>query len=97
VGILTAQDEFGTLARLEPRLWPLLVEAAAIHEATRGDARFNIWRAWSGGDGWPGIKPRLCRLVGWDRPEPHPVLSTSRAYEVAYARLLAAIESGGAR
>jgi hypothetical protein len=39
--------------------------------------------------GW--IKPILSILVGWRSKHPNPLLRTSRAYKVAYARLYQAL------
>lgn len=48
---------------------PLLAELEAEVRAVRpyDDGRFCANAVWYGYAGWPGIKPRYLRLVGWDR------------------------------
>lgn len=76
------------LVQLEPRLRDLMNEAWAVGRAARHDPEFS-WRvAWS-----RRVKPTLWKLVGWLRPDFHPVLSTPDAYDVAYQHLLQAMPS----
>jgi hypothetical protein len=39
------------------------------------------------------FKPWINSLVGWERHEPHDILSTSEAYEVAYRAIRDAFET----
>lgn len=39
-----------------------------------------------------GVKGTMAHLVGWDRRQHDPVLSTSRAYDIAYLHLLSILE-----
>lgn len=64
------------LVKLEPRLGRLEMCLLAWVKARR----FN-WRDWF------RFKLAMTRLVGWCRDDNHPTLATSRAYEIAYARL----------
>jgi hypothetical protein len=95
--VLTAQArgnyravlDFAHLATLEPRLRDLLAEARAYHRDRRGAFCANaVWFGWPGGG--PGIKPRLCRLVGWGAPA-DGVLGTSDAFEVAVMKIYGAL------
>jgi hypothetical protein len=70
------------LACLEPRLAQLLAKAKRVKDDGAG-SYFCANACWYGYDGWPGFKPWLLRLVGRERPETHPVLSTPAAYDVA--------------
>lgn len=84
------------LTSLEPRL-EVLYQAAKI--AGAGHICFCAMQAWDGPD-WqsPTFKERLTELVGWfrysllDTPE-QQILSTARAYEVAYNTVLQALPS----
>jgi hypothetical protein len=73
---------FAELAALEPALNNLLAEARGHHASRAPDFCANA--AWYGYLGFPGLKPRLLQLVGFERAERHPVLSTPAAYDVAY-------------
>lgn len=78
---------FADLAAIEPRLQALLDEARGIC-AVKG---YVAGKVWYGYGGYPGLKPRLLDLVGWERPEAHPLLSTSAAYDVAYETIYEAL------
>jgi hypothetical protein len=82
----TAVPTFEALAALEPGLAGLLAEARAS-AADAGDPHFCANAVWYGYEGHPGIKQRLLRLVGWERSDRHPVLSTPCAYDVAYEHI----------
>jgi hypothetical protein len=80
------------LTRLEPRLRKLLAEARAVRDDFT-TAAFCGNAPWYGLDGWRGrgFKRRLALLVGWLRPDGHPVLSGSAAYDVAYRTVYEAL------
>jgi hypothetical protein len=81
---------FEDLARLEPRLQSLLEEARRHHNSRRPDFCANaVWYGYAGH--LPGLKPRLLFLVGYERRDRHPVLSTSLAYDVAYDTIYQAL------
>jgi hypothetical protein len=82
---------FTELARREPRLWGLYLEASALREKAAADPDIDAERAWYDRAGHPAIKPRLLKLVGWFREDGDPELSTTEAYDAAYAFLLAAM------
>lgn len=91
-------QEFQRLAALEPSLGKLFDEARS-HDSD-GDPRFCANAAWYGYNGHDGLKPRLLRLVGFERAEGrHPVLSTPEAYDEAYDAIYGALpdcrECGG--
>ena len=74
------------LARLEPQLAALLVEARAVDGR---DPHFCANRVW-----YRDFKPRLLGLVGWalkERPGAAPVLATSEAYSLATETLYDAL------
>ncbi len=75
-----AVPTFEELVRLEPRLGALLIEAKAVRRPRGKSFCANL--TW-----YRVFKPRLCQLVGWERAERHPVLSTNTAYDVAYDRI----------
>jgi hypothetical protein len=64
------------LARLEPRLSGLLDKAKAVKAKGRNFCANDVW--------YRRFKPRLLWLVGWDRPDNHPVLSSMQAFDLAY-------------
>jgi hypothetical protein len=77
------------LARLEPRLLDLLAEARAHHR--NRDPVFCANAVWCGYGGFrPGLKARLCRLVGWTA-ERGGDLRTSEAYMIAYRTIYQAL------
>lgn len=78
---------FEELAQLEPRLQELLTEA----QATRRKRGYLAGKVWYGYGGYPGLKPRLLELVGWEREEEHTLLSTRTAYDVAYDTIYEAL------
>jgi hypothetical protein len=70
------------LVALEPalgRLWD------TAHHAGSGADCLCAERLWE-----EELKPALTYLVGFGRPQVHPILSTTTAYEVAYNALLRA-------
>jgi hypothetical protein len=74
---------FNELCVLEPRLRQLETDARAYAKAER-----KRWRYRCGNRPWYSLtKPRLVWLVGKLRPNQHPVLSTSLAYDTAYSHL----------
>lgn len=80
---------FEQLAAIEPRLGALLTEARSYHHH-QGE-QFCELAAWYGYDGYPGFKRRLLPLVGWERMDRHPLLSTEESYGVAYQTILNAL------
>ena len=74
---------FDELAKLEPRLRALERTALSAHRPGRAD--------WSQ---WERIKAALGRLVGWRAPGADSRLTTTLAWDVAYAHLLACWETG---
>lgn len=78
------KEKWDDLVRREPRLADLLNEARAV--TSRGDPHFCANAVWFGypGSGYPGLKPRLVELVGWEAESGDPVLHTEVAYDVAY-------------
>jgi hypothetical protein len=75
----TQRPTFAQLCELEPGLSRLLAEAKAEKAAQRADRRYCANRVW-----YRRFKWRLLALVGWERPDKHPVLSSTTAYDVAY-------------
>jgi hypothetical protein len=77
----TARPRKTTLAELvaqEPQIQRLLDEAAAVRDDPEKECFCaNILFSTL-------FKPRLLRLVGWNRVERDPVLSTSLAYDLAF-------------
>lgn len=84
------ETTWGELVKMEPKLAALLGEARAARG--RGSKSFDNLRTWYGRAGKPGLKAKLLPLVGWERRPVHPVLSTSRSYDVAYFKVLGALE-----
>src|SRR5262245_44621745 len=78
------------LVRLEPQLLDLLRRARAT--PARGK-HFCANARWYGYGQWrfAGLKPHLLRLVGWQRPDKHPVLSSPEAYDLAYETVYEAL------
>lgn len=68
------------LVKREPRLDELLREAQK-YKPSPGFCAREVWY------GPHGLKRRLRELVGYDRSDDDPVLSTSEAYDVAYRRI----------
>jgi len=80
---------FRALARLEPRLRDLFAEACSYHRH-RGPV-FCANAVWYGYPGYePGLKNRLCRLVGWGAERSGELVS-SAAYDVAYHTIYRAL------
>lgn len=69
------------LAILEPQLKLLLEDAQAIRDDCESES-FCANRHW-----YLELRPCLLKLVGWDRPGFHPILSTRQAYDLAYGKL----------
>jgi hypothetical protein len=80
---------FRALARLEPRLRGLLAEARS-YRRDRGPVfcANAVWYGYS--DHRPGLKDRLCRLVGL-QAERGGALASSAAYDVAYETIYRAL------
>ena len=79
---------FDELVKLEPKLGSLLEEAKAMKRAS---PPFCANAVWYGYRGYPGIKPRLIRLVGWNSKNPDSLLHGERAYDVAYQTIYHAL------
>lgn len=91
---MSTAPTFADLVKLEPKLGELLTEAKSYH--TSQNPEFCANAAWYGYGGEPGIKPRLLKLVGWERPGGlHWPLSTPAAYDVAYDTLFEALPDCG--
>lgn len=73
---------FKELCEAEPLLQSLLREAKK-HRRNK-DERFCANEAWYGYNGNFGLKPRLVRLVGFERSCGPEFLQTQQAYDVAY-------------
>jgi hypothetical protein len=69
---------FDELCALEPGLRLLYEEARAQRRKRRGP-HYCANATW-----YVLFKPRLSRLVGWERPDRDPVLGSSEAYDLAY-------------
>jgi hypothetical protein len=80
---------FQKLAAMEPGLDRLLAKALAYHNNT--PRQFCANAVWYGYGHQPGLKRQLERLVGWDRPGKHPVLSSPEAYELGYETVYEAL------
>ena len=75
---------FSELCELEPKLKGLADEAKNTRDPGTGDA-FCANAIWYGYFGRQGIKPRLLKLVGWERRIAGPAeLRTEQAYDIAY-------------
>ena len=79
-----AHSEWDDLVKREPALATLLREAKSISPKHPDFCTNPIWYGYAG---WPGLKPRLVRLVGDFARCEDPVLHTSHAYDVAYHRI----------
>ena len=78
---------FERLTELEPRLKDLLAEARAFHKDPNPNFCANaVWYGYAG----PGLKERLCRLVGFTA-EGGGALRTSAAYDLAYQTIYQAL------
>lgn len=88
-----AERQFAIIA---PRLsWEMLANlefelAELLHDARCADSydakRFCRETLW-----YSEVKPILVRIVGHERPDYHPILGTSAAYEIAYDTILEAM------
>jgi len=76
-----ARSEWDDLVKREPGLAALLREARSISPKHPDFCTDPLWYGYAG---WPGLKPRLIRLVGDLARDGDPVLRTSQAYDVAY-------------
>jgi len=83
--IIAPRISWGMLAGLEPKLADLLQDARAAdsHRATESFCRESYW--------YLELKPVLVQIVGYCRPDYHPILGTSAAYELAYDTILKAL------
>jgi hypothetical protein len=84
--------DFRILCGLEPLLLRLLRRAQNCHRDK--SARFCANEEWYGcgahNYGW-GLKRELAKLVGYQRSDEHPVLSTEHAYDLAYDTIYEAL------
>jgi hypothetical protein len=69
------RNEFDRLCGIEPQLRALLDEAIASKDDGTKDW-YCANRVWYGGNGYPGIKPRILRLVGWEAGTPERIRNT---------------------
>ena len=74
------------LVELEPRLAALYQRAGAIKDNKRRRS-FCANAVWYGRGGRPGLKERLCRLVGWSVRRRGAKLAPSLAYDICYQRI----------
>jgi hypothetical protein len=72
------------LVELEPKLGVILSQIPGSDD--RKAARFCANRLWH-----LKLKPQVVALVGWLRPQRHPILSTQQAYDLAYHKLDSAL------
>lgn len=96
--LLGMPEPFRQLTVLEPELVYLWAECLDYRENWNRYPAWNYWvrlDAWYGHPSSPfiGIKPRLCRLVGWDRSDGDEILGSTQAYDCAYRALLDALEA----
>ena len=80
---------FTDLVKIEPELDRIASDAKAYKKASRRQRHVCANNRWYGYFEWhgEGLKPRLCRLVGWESS--NPILQDAHAYEVAYDALYA--------
>lgn len=78
----TVPITWALLVLLEPGLGTLLTDVQAIKDDHVSES-FCANRHW-----YRHFKPRLLKLVGYERPDVHPILSSPVAYEIAYDQLL---------
>lgn len=78
---------WGDLLAAEPALAQLEAECRGAKRLARGAKRWCANAFWYGypGSGYPGIKPRLLYLVGWEAR--NKALRTVAAYDFAYHHL----------
>ncbi len=64
---------------------PLLADLLAEAKAIRGEPgkSFCANSVWYGACGWPGLKARMERLVGWD-VDHDPLLGAESSYDTVY-------------
>ena len=79
-----AKITWDELVQLEPALDQLLQQVRQV-QAGPGFCANRVWY------GPNGFKAKLLKLVGWERQDNHPVLSTDEAYDVAYDVLYEAL------
>jgi hypothetical protein len=84
----TKWPTFEELVALEPGLSKLLAEARAERAEQRANPYYCANDVW-----YRRFKPRLLRLVGWERSgdHEHSELSCPAAYDVAYDRIYEAL------
>jgi hypothetical protein len=61
----------------------LLDEAKSVKARRRNFCANTVW--------YSQFKPRLLWLVGWERRDKHPVLSSAEAYDLAYETIYQAL------
>lgn len=83
---LKDNQKFSELAAIEPRLWDLAEEIAAVRAT---GSWFCANARWYGYGKWwlQGFKERMCALVGYARKDGPEQLRTSDAYGVVYEAL----------
>lgn len=81
-----------SLVAMEPRLQTLLDEAKSVRP---DGATFCANAIWYGYGGHQGFKPRLSKLVGWERCPPCSTtvapLASEKAYDIAYETIYEAL------
>lgn len=73
-------ENFVKLVEIEPAIGELWEAANAFRMNTPDPFCANA--CWYGYCGYPGFKPKVCRLVGWEARK--EVLRTPEAYDLAY-------------
>ena len=86
----TTRPTWAELVKLEPRLGRLLDRVKAIKDDKRKPS-FCANAVWYGGYREEGFKGRFKRLIGWTSSQTDPRLRSMDAYQVAYAKLYAAL------
>ena len=81
---MLVEEKFAELAEIEPQLNALLDEARSYHDGCSDNFCANrVWYGY-GSAGGPGLKQKLCALVGWEARNRDPRLVADVAYDVAY-------------
>lgn len=84
-------DPFLRYALREPRLIPILVEAATTIDDPTSDGFCANDTFFGYHNPRNSMKRRLSRLVGWDAESNDPVLCSSAAYDAVYERIYEAL------
>src|SRR5688500_1649580 len=85
----TASATWAALTAAEPRLVGLLREIRGVRRTAPSFCANRVWYGY--GNPHAGYKARMSALVGWGRRGGPPVLTTQRAYDVAYDTLYRAL------